>query len=134
MTAEEVRRRFPCAEGNFVVGAFDEGGQLVGVAGFYREKHLKLLHKGVVWGMYVAPEARGRGVGRALLSAVIERARSLAGLEQIVLDVVTVNEAARSLYRAQGFQVYALEQRAMKQAGEYYDVEHMVLPLYETGV
>ena len=133
MTAEEVRRRFPCTAENFVVGAFDEEQLLIGVAGFYREKHLKLRHKGVIWGMYVAPEARGRGVGRALLAAVIERARSLAGLEQIVLDVVTVNEAARRLYRAQGFEVYALERRAMKQAGVYYDVEHMMLRLYETG-
>jgi ribosomal protein S18 acetylase RimI-like enzyme len=79
--------------------------------------------------MYVAPESRGKGVGRALLSSLIERGKSLAGLEQLGLDVVTVNEAARGLYLSQGFEIYALEREAMKHDGEYYDVEHMVLRL-----
>src|SRR5215204_744842 len=129
MSAEERRSHFYCTDENFVLGAFGEGGQLIGVAGFYRGRHLKLRHKGFVWGMYVAPESRGGGVGRALLASVIERGKSLPGLEQICLDVVTVNEAARTLYLSQGFQIYALEMEAMKQDGEYYDVEHMVLRL-----
>ena len=129
MPAEERRSRFHCTDENFVLGALGEVGQLIGVAGFYRAAHLKLRHKGFVWGMYVSPESRGRGVGRALLSSVIERGRALPGLEQICLDVVTVNEAARGLYLSQGFQVYALERMAMKQDGRYYDLEHMVLRL-----
>jgi ribosomal protein S18 acetylase RimI-like enzyme len=129
MSMEVRRSHFYCTEENFVLGAFGEESQLNGVAGFYRAAPLKLRHKGVVWGMYVAPESRGRGVGRALLSAIIERVKSLPGLEQIGLDVVTVNQAARGLYLSQGFQIYALEREAMKQDGEYYDVEHMVLRL-----
>jgi RimJ/RimL family protein N-acetyltransferase len=129
LSAEEARSRFPSTAENFVLGAFDTGGRLIGVAGFYREESLKLRHKGVIWGMYVAPEARGRGAGRALISAIIERCEALDGLEQITLDVVTVNEAARRLYLSQGFRIYALEREAMKQDGEYYDVEHMVLRL-----
>ena len=129
MPAEVRRSRFQCTGENFVLGAFGEESQLIGVAGFYREMHLKLRHKGVVWGMYVAPESRGGGVGRALLCSIIERSRSLPGLEQIGLDVVTVNQTARALYLSQGFQIYALEREAMKHDGEYYDVEHMVLRL-----
>ena len=129
MSAEARRSHFHCTDENFVLGAFGEDGELIGVAGFYRAAHLKLRHKGFVWGMYVSPESRGRGVGGALLSSIIERGRSLPGLEQICLDVVTVNGAARSLYLSQGFQVYALEREALKQDGEYYDLEHMVLRL-----
>ena len=129
MSAEARRSRFHCTDENFVLGAFGEEGQLIGVAGFYRDAHLKLRHKGFVWGMFVSPESRGRGVGRALLSSVIERGRSLPGLEQICLDVVTAKEAARGLYLSQGFQVYALEREAMKHDGRYYDLEHMVLRL-----
>jgi RimJ/RimL family protein N-acetyltransferase len=129
MPAEVRLRHFHCTDENFVLGAFGEDGQLIGAAGFYRATHLKLRHKGFVWGMYVSPESRGRGVGRALLSSIIERGRSLPGLEQIGLDVVTVNEAARNLYLSQGFRIYALEVEAMKQDGRYYDVEHMVLRL-----
>ena len=129
MPAEVRRGRFRCTDENFVLGAFDEESRLIGVAGFYRETHLKLRHKGFVWGMYVAPESRGGGVGRALLSSLVECVKSLPGLEQLCLDVVTVNGAARRLYLSQGFQVYALEREAMKQDGEYYDLEHMVLRL-----
>jgi GNAT superfamily N-acetyltransferase len=126
----EVRRgRFHCTDENFVLGAFDEESQLIGVAGFYRDTHLKLRHKGFVWGMYVSPESRVSGVGWALLASVIERGKSLPGLEQLCLDVVTVKEEARGLYLSQGFQIYALEREAMKQDGRYYDVEHMVLRL-----
>ena len=129
LPAEARHSHFHCTDENFVLGAFGEDGQLIGVAGFYRATRLKLRHKGVVWGMYVSPESRGRGVGGALLLAIIERGRSLPGLEQISLDVVTVNETARGLYLSQGFQVYALEREAMKQDGQYYDLEHMVLRL-----
>src|SRR5215213_7015563 len=79
ISAEVMRSRFPCTGENFVLGAFGEENRLIGVAGFYRDTHLKLRHKGVIWGMYVAPEARGGGVGRALLSALIERVKSLPG-------------------------------------------------------
>lgn len=127
--SEARRSRFHCTDENFVLGAFDEESRLIGVAGFYRATHLKLRHKGFVWGMYVSPESRGRGVGRALLVSVIERGKSLPELEQICLDVVTVNGAARGLYLSQGFQIYALEREAMKQDGRHYDVEHMVLRL-----
>jgi GNAT superfamily N-acetyltransferase len=129
MPPETVRGRFPCAEDNFVLGAFDREGRLVGVAGFYREKHLKVRHTGVVWGMYVEPAARGRGVGKALLAAVVGSAQGLEGLERVVLDVVVGVEAARRLYLSQGFRAYAVEERAMKQDGAYYDLEHMVLEL-----
>ncbi|MBV9927559.1 MAG: GNAT family N-acetyltransferase [Acidobacteria bacterium] len=130
---EEVRSRFRRTDDEFVIGAFEDGGELIGVAGFFRQKLQKLRHKGAIYGMYVAPGARGRGVGKALLSRLIERSRAVAGLEQLTLGVVTVNEAARSLYRSQGFQTYALERGAMKQGGEYYDVEHMSLWLKGDG-
>lgn len=129
LTPEQVRERFPCAEDNFVLGAFDEAGRLVGVAGFYRHQHLKLRHTGGVWGMYVEPSGRGRGVGRALLSALVERAARLEGLERIALDVVVGVEPARRLYLSHGFRPYAVEERAMKKDGVYYDLEHMVLSI-----
>lgn len=129
LSAAAVRERFPCTAENFVLAAFDEQEQLIGVAGFFRLEALKVRHKGVVWGMYVAAEGRGGGIGQALLAGIIERCRSLAGLEQILLDVVLPNDAARQLYLRSGFRVAALEEAAMKHDGVYYAVEHMVLHL-----
>jgi GNAT superfamily N-acetyltransferase len=48
--------------------------------------------------LWVAPGARGRGVGEALVNAVLEWAKD-AGYEQVMLWVVEGNSAAESLYR-----------------------------------
>jgi ribosomal protein S18 acetylase RimI-like enzyme len=52
--------------------------------------------------LYVAPEARSRGVGSALLAAIIEPARE-AGLDHVSLEVLTRNNEARRLYARLGF-------------------------------
>lgn len=50
----------------------------------------------------VVPEARGAGVGRALLAAVIDRAVR-AGIRHLVLLTQTEMKAARHLYERAGF-------------------------------
>ena len=112
---------------NFILGVFD--GALVGMVGFRREQSAKSRHKGVIWGMYVAGEARGRGVGRPLIGQAVAKARTQPGLEQITLAVVTTNEAARQLYLSLGFVVYGVEPRALKVDGRYLDEDLMVLSL-----
>lgn len=49
----------------FTVGAFSEGGALVGVVSFGRERHTKLRQKGLLYRMYVRADATGCGLGRA---------------------------------------------------------------------
>jgi ribosomal protein S18 acetylase RimI-like enzyme len=110
---------------NFVVGAFEDG-QLAATAGFYRYSHLKELHKGHIWGVYVRPESRGKGVARALMQEVIHRARLIEGLEQILL-VASAHLPARKLYEAMGFQAYGVEPRSLKIGTEYVDDVLMIL-------
>lgn len=52
--------------------------------------------------MYVRPEQRGLGIGRALLAAVLDRARE-AGYTCIRLDSVRFMREAHSLYQSAGF-------------------------------
>lgn len=124
-----VAERLRPAEGKFVLGAFDEAGALVGVVAFVRETGLKVAHKGNVYGMYVVPEAQGRGAGKALMRALIERARACEGLERINLAVVTGNEPAIRLYRSLGFETYGTERQALKYEGRYADEHFMSLTL-----
>jgi ribosomal protein S18 acetylase RimI-like enzyme len=115
-----------------ILGAFagEQEDELVGMVGFKRESGAKVRHRGYIWGMYAAPEARGQGIGRALIEAALAHARALPGLEQINLSVVTGNDAARALYRSLGFEVYGLERRALKLPdGTYLDEDHMALRL-----
>lgn len=58
----------------------------------------------VLVGMWVAPEARGRGVGALLVEGVAAWARA-QGAEHLALTVVEQNQAARRLYERAGFEV-----------------------------
>ena len=59
-------------------------------------------HFGFVFGLYVRPSARRRGVGRDLMRAVAAALRE-DGRRYIVLNVDTPNDVARSLYSDLGF-------------------------------
>jgi ribosomal protein S18 acetylase RimI-like enzyme len=110
------------------LGAFVDGG-LVGTAGFYRSKNLKERHKGHIWGVYVTSAMRGSGVGRSIMSAVLERAARVEGIEQIGLLVATTQVAAMGLYQSLGFRSFGCERWALKIGERYVDEEHMVLHL-----
>jgi ribosomal protein S18 acetylase RimI-like enzyme len=112
-----------------VIGSF-ENSRLTGTAGFFRRRHNKERHKGHIWGVYVRPESRGKGMARALMQEVIRRARQMEGLEQVTL-VASAHLPARKLYEALGFESYGVERRSLKigaQIGaEYVDDVLMVL-------
>ena len=110
----------------YILGAFEED-TLVGIIAFTRDDKRKFRHKGGITSMYVAPEARGRGIARDLLLDVVARARELRGLEQITLSVVSDNAPAHGLYLSAGFEVFGTERHAMKDGDRYLDEDHMVL-------
>jgi ribosomal protein S18 acetylase RimI-like enzyme len=114
-------------EESFYVGAFEHG--LIGMVYFRREEGLKNRHKGRILSMYVQPESRGQGLGKALLQEVTAQVKQLVGVEQLHLTVVTTNVAARSLYHSMGFEVYGTIQRALKMDEQYWDEVQMVLHL-----
>lgn len=127
LSPDTIRDRLRTSSGeNFVVGSFDDHG-LIGIAGFSRSPRLKSRHKGIIWGVYVRPRARGSGAGKAMLTALIDRARQERGLEQIYLTVSTSQIAAKRLYASLGFERFGTEKHALKIDGEYVDEDHMVL-------
>ena len=126
---ETVVERMKPSRDKFVLGAFNDNGSLVGIVTFMRESGLKTVHKGNVFGMYVAPEARGYSVGKSLMRQLIKKASGFDGIEQINLAVVSDNEFAKKLYKSVGFDVYGVERNALKYNGRYLDEDLMVLKI-----
>jgi ribosomal protein S18 acetylase RimI-like enzyme len=124
---ESFRRRVGPGDHVFYLGAFDD--ELIGIVGFFREDGIKNRHKGNIVSMFVVPERQGQGVGKALMQEVIARAKQIAGLEQLILAVVTTNQPARLLYRSLGFQVYGTQLRTLKAGESYWDEDLMILYL-----
>ncbi|PSP99760.1 hypothetical protein BRC89_03270 [Halobacteriales archaeon QS_4_70_19] len=66
--------------------------------------------RGVVRNLYVRPEARGHGIGTALL-AVGEAHLAAEGAAVVSLEVLAANEAARRFYRRHGYGLHRVELR-----------------------
>jgi ribosomal protein S18 acetylase RimI-like enzyme len=79
-----------------------------------------------VYQMWVAPEARGSGIGRELLSKIISWAKD-AGQDNVKLAVTTTNSAAFALYRSSGFEPYGDAEEL--RPGSALNVQPMILEL-----
>lgn len=113
-------------------GFLDDGDTLCGIAGLLVPTGLKMKHKGMLTGMYVAPAARGTGMSRAIVDAVLAHAKTT--VEEVDLRVDPENLSALRLYLAAGFTQYGREPRALKIDGEYRDALLMTLPLHPAAL
>lgn len=91
----------------------EAGGRVVGYAGLDRVGSVA-----DVMTIAVTPAARGTGLGRRLLSALLELAD---GAEAVMLEVRADNESARSLYESVGFELVSTRARY------YGEVDALVL-------
>jgi ribosomal protein S18 acetylase RimI-like enzyme len=126
-TADAVRGQLQRAPDTVIIGAFE--GNLVGVVGLYRDSHLKYAHKVHIWGMYVAPDNRGRGLGSQLLDAALAHARSLPAVSWVHLSVSSAAGEARRLYERAGFELWGTEPDSLRHDGQTVAEHHMALRL-----
>lgn len=105
----------------------EERRELIASAGIARSPSPKFRHRAAVWGVYVEPEYRGHGLGRAVMAAAIEVARAWSGVDYVDLGVSENAPAARALYESLGFEVWGREPEAAEVAGCRYDEIHMTL-------
>ena len=85
----------------------------------------------VDFSIYVGREARGAGIGQALLAALIERAREL-GYHKLVLAAFPGNEAGMRLYTGFGFRQVGVYREQGLLDGRWVDVVSMERLLNET--
>jgi len=109
-----------------LLGAFD--GSLVGMAGLGRESKQHVRHKASVWGLYVEPGARRRGLARALVGELIVHARAV-GVETIRAVATSANASALGLLASLGFEEFGREPRSRKIDTGYLDQVYLRLDL-----
>lgn len=107
------------APGEFLVAELDRR-----IVGYIRVVPATSLacnaHVRQIQGLAVADEARGHGVGRALIRAAMTEARR-QGARRITLRVLGHNTPARKLYEAEGFAVEGVLPEEFLLDGKYVD-------------
>ena len=98
----QMAQRLRAGPHQIIFGTFD-GARLTGIAGLRREAIAVVHDKASLWGVYVAPSARGHGAGRQLVQAAIAHACAIPELARVRLAVAPDNHAALSLYLGCGF-------------------------------
>ncbi|MEA3319646.1 MAG: GNAT family N-acetyltransferase [Bacillota bacterium] len=126
-TVEKYRGRFD-NDHTYTFGAF-EGNNLVGTVTLVCETKKKIKHRATIVAMYVKPDQRKLGVGKALMNVAINKAKELKKIEQIYLTVTAGNEPAKRLYTSLGFVTYGVDRNGLKIADTYFDEELMMLGL-----
>ena len=121
----DIENRLQPKTGSAIFGAFQES-QLCALVGLQREGMFKLAHKSFIWGVYVAPEVRGQGVGSEIIQHALNYAATVLRTRQVNLGVNTRNTAAVALYKKLGFVEYGLERDYLLVNGVLQDEYQMV--------
>jgi putative acetyltransferase len=109
-------RRYPHAA---VFVAEGEDGSVVGRLSIARDQHPASRHVADL-GLMVAQSHRRRGVGRALLAAAVDWART-QDVHKLELHVFPHNEAAIALYEQFGFAREGYRKRHYRRGDEFVD-------------
>lgn len=99
-------------------------GEIVGVIGLHTSSKPRANHRGEI-GMMVRDDWQGKGVGTAIMRAVIDLADRWLNLTRIELTVLTDNEPAIALYRKFGFEIEGTLHKYAFCDGEFVDAYMM---------
>lgn len=113
--------------GGTVLVAHNADGSLIGHCGAWAPHDNPRLAHIVGVGITVTPAWQGRGVGSALLSAMVQQVRDYQPYRRMELTAFAGNTPAIALYRKLGFQQEALLTGYAYQAGQYRDCVQMSL-------
>jgi L-amino acid N-acyltransferase YncA len=120
-TAEDMAQRIDATTCPYAFLVEESRGALVGWAATYPYSPRPAYATVAEYSVYVAPAAAGRGVGRGLLSALLERAEQ-DGLHKVTSRIFPENAASLALARSLGFREVGLHRRHARLDGVWRDV------------
>lgn len=96
-------------------------GKLVGMIGAYRSGEDIHNDSATAVGLWVAPKARGNGVGRKLMETLVD-ALEKKSIKTVYLSVNVEQKAAVSLYKKLGFQIVEEKEMVMGDGKKHREV------------
>ena len=127
ITSERVTRTQNFISGltdndHMLVAEVEEDGaeRVVGVATLSVNKSNRVRHSGSI-GIMVGKEYHGMGIGRALMTNLIDIGDNWLMLIRIELGVFTDNDKAINLYKSLGFEIEGTKKYAIIRNGKYDD-------------
>ena len=119
-TVVQLEQRLLLLERYPLLVAEDATGAVVGWAGLAEYKTRECYAGVAEFSIYLDPDARGRGIGKALLTALIEEAAQ-RGFWKLVSRIFPFNTASRGLCRACGFREVGTYERHAQLDGRWLD-------------
>ena len=121
---DDVRKKVENSPEGMVRLVAEVDGRVVGASTLHRSHAPRKQHLADC-GVSVHPDYWNRGVGSALIGAMVDLADQWLGLKRLELEVFTDNAAAIHLYEKFGFVVEGTKRKYAFRQGEYVDTHVM---------
>jgi len=107
--------------GAHIVLVADEGGVLAGFASLSPYRDRPAYRTTVENSVYVDEAHQGKGVGKKLMTELVDTARD-HGFHSMIARIVSSNAASIALHRAVGFEIVGVEKEVGRKLGRWLDV------------
>jgi L-amino acid N-acyltransferase YncA len=120
-SAEDQRRWLTDRSGAHAVMVAVEGDEVLGFGSLSAYRDRPAYSTTVEDSVYVAPDHQGKGVGRAVLEALVEAAEQ-RGFHTVIGRIAGGNEASIVLHQRCGFEVVGVEREVGRKFRRWLDV------------
>ena len=101
------------------------GEKPVGMISRVFNDRIKTAHVAAIYGFYVTPKSRGRGIGKLLFARALQDIQGNRKIIKVQLSVNPKFRAALGIYRSFGFEAAGTAKNELRVGSRYYDMLNM---------